>query len=295
MIKWEQQPVLRILPDRLKAVIESLPEYMLQDLEEIRLRRGSPATLRVKGEELPILAQGKTVIVTGRMLDQLLERATDHSAYASDAYLKQGFVTVSGGHRIGFCGQAVVEQGKIHALRSLSSASIRIAKAVPGYAAQLRQYIHQATGSVLVIGPPGAGKTTLLRELTRLLSDEFWQNVSLIDERFEIAACRNGEAVFSVGTRTDILSGCPKAEGLYIMLRTMSPQWLVVDEITEEEDILAIRQASYCGVKIAATAHAASKTDLENRPLYQSLLALGIFHTLITITMNHQIRGEALT
>ena len=148
--------------------------------------------------------------------------------------------------------------------------------------------------NALLIGPPGAGKTSLLREWTRLLSDDFGQRVSVVDERFEIAACRDGVALFPVGERTDVLSGCGKAEGMEWVLRTMSPQWIVVDEITSARDIAQMQRAGYCGVQLAATAHAANRQELQSRSLYRALLSSEIFHSLLIIDANRQVHAERL-
>lgn len=294
MTQWHIQSLLRVLPEVVADALTALPQEIRNSVEEIRMRNGQPVKLCFSHKEIILTIQMQPIMVTGQMLNRILEFSTEHSAYASQVYLQQGFVTLEGGHRIGFCGQAVLDGGQITGLRELSSVCIRVARAITGYEAQLRQLTGWQNGSVLIIGPPGAGKTTLLREVTRVLSDVHHQAVSLVDERFEIAGCRSGRPVFSVGGKTDILSGCPKALAIPRMLRTMNPQWLIFDEITEEKDIKAAIQASYCGVLLAATAHAANLTQLRKRPLYQSLLRAGIFQNLITIDEQRRLRMEVL-
>ena len=280
---------IRICPPPLAERLQALPAAERERLEEVRLRLGYPAAMLSRGRETPLTGAGGPLLVTSQLLRQLLDRVTDYSAYAAADYLRAGFITAAGGHRVGFCGQAILEAGRMRTLQAFSSASIRVARRVPDYAAQLAAWLHSAPDSTLIAGPPGAGKTSLLRELTRLVSDELGQRVSLVDERFEIAACQAGRALFPVGRQTDILSGCPKVQAMGLLLRTMSPQWMIVDEITDPADIAVMRQAGYCGVRLAATVHAAERRDLEERPLYRSLLQAGIFRTLLTIGPDRRV------
>lgn len=189
---------------------------------------------------------------------------------------------------MGVCGEVVWENNAIHSLRNFSSISIRIA------------HEHKGIGTIpsrstLILGPPGCGKTTLLRDCVRLLSDADECRVALLDERGEIAACRDGVPGFDVGGHTDILTGCQKATGIIMLLRTMNPQWIAVDEITREEDIRAMVQASYCGVRLLATAHADSLQDLQRRPIYRELMEQKVFEDYLLFQREHKfisIRGE---
>jgi len=140
--------------------------------------------------------------------------------------------------------------------------------------------------STLILSPPGMGKTTLLRDMVRLLSDRYRFRVAVADERGEIAAMYEGRPGMDVGRRTDVLEGCGKAEGTMTLLRAMNPEIIAMDEITEMRDLEAIRQASYCGVKLLATVHAENREGLIRRPLYRELLALEVFSRFVTVE-NH--------
>jgi len=218
--------------------------------------------------------------VTKEVLQNLIASACRQSVYAYAETLKQGFITLEGGHRIGVCGVGVLHNGRIHTINYISSAVIRIARQIPGVADKI---VWNMSGSTLIIGAPGSGKTTLLRDLIRQLSDKRGQRIALVDERGEVSAGVHGLPQFSLGMRTDILINVPKAEGVMMLLRTMRPQWIAVDEITTAEDLIAMEQSSYCGVYLLATAHADSIDDLSNRKLYQRMMEMRIFRTIILL------------
>lgn len=179
-------------------------------------------------------------------------------------------------------------------LRDISSMNLRIAGQHLGCADAAADFLWTHPRSCLVIGAPGSGKTTLLRDLIRQISDRFLWRVSVVDERMELACCVGGKAQFQVGAHTDILSGVGKQRGIEMLLRTMNPQWIALDEITAEADVEEMVRASYCGVRFLATAHAVSRDELQRRPVYRTLLQTQLFETLITILPHRQIRTEVM-
>ena len=282
----EVRQALRICPLGLRQAIDRLPDAGA--MEELRLRCGQPPACRIAGKEraLPLAP------VTPELLRGMLEQATQRSAYAMQEMTRCGFVTLPGGHRLGICGTAVVQNGTITALREPSSLNLRIARQPDGIADRLRDALWARPQSVLLCGAPGSGKTTLLRDLIRQLSDRFGWRICVVDERLELAACASGVPQFRLGAHTDVLSGAPKAAGIELLLRTMNPEWIAVDEITAEADIAAIRRASYCGVRFLATAHAADRRELESRPLYRALLQDGFFRMVAFLLPDRSVRIE---
>ena len=188
------------------------------------------------------------VLADQELIRGILETCSRHSLYAYEREISQGFLTICGGHRVGIAGKAVVEDGHVRTVRDLSSLNIRVAHEVKGCAKNVLPYLMDGETflDTLLISPPGAGKTTLLRDLIRELScGGTWgagKNVSVVDERSEIAACFGGVAQCDLGPRTDVMDGCPKSEGMLMMLRSMAPQVLAVDEITAPEDIAYTRR-----------------------------------------------------
>lgn len=283
-----------LLPYELKEAAERLtgPEKALA--EEFRLRAGRAPMVSGPMGEYPFPGTENMSIQTSD-LALLLEVASQASAHTVLDRVRSGFVTVRGGHRVGLCGSAVVKVGEVRNLRLISSAAIRIAREVPGAAAQVLPALLEegALQSTLILSPPGAGKTTLLRDLVRCVSDGVGVaplRVGLADERGEVAAMYNGIPQTDVGGRTDVMDGCPKSEALMMLLRGMNPQVLSADEVTAAEDIEALEEASGCGVRLLCTAHGGGIADLWRRPLYRRLMELGLFQRAVLIRLEGGVR-----
>lgn len=274
-----------VLPREMRTACAAYAAGRGHAWEEIRLRAGRGLSLVGPGCEETVLLSGHPIRVSAQDLRTVLELATNSSYQSAAEQLRRGFYTMKGGHRIGVTGSIAVREGQAVAFRELSSLTIRVARAVPGAASGLEETLMEngRFQSTLLLSPPGGGKTTLLRELLVLLSDRFGQRIALADERGEVAALWKGEPQLRVGERTDVLDGCPKAEGMLMLLRSMTPQVLAVDEITARADVEAITMAANCGVAVLATAHAADTADLSRRPLYRRLLAQRVFERAIVI------------
>lgn len=282
---------LYCFPSFLKSETDKLSQKQQERIEEYRLRNGHPPSVLLDGEEF--LLNCRTV--TGAILEEILLQATGQAVYSAKEMLKNGYLTLPGGHRLGICGTAVYKGEEITFLKDVSSVNLRIASDRPGFASPVANYLWTHPDSALIIGPPGAGKTTLLRDLIRQLSLRFRHRVCICDERMELAACKDGVPQFDIGPCSDVICSARKDQGIEMLLRTMSPQWIAVDEITSERDICAMEKASYCGVKLIATAHAADISELTMRPLYHKLVTTGIFQIIIVISKTREIQIKELT
>ncbi|MBR5537068.1 MAG: stage III sporulation protein AB [Clostridia bacterium] len=266
----------QLLPERLWKAAYSLDEQQRQQCEELRVRLGRPLAATVAGRTV-LLGDG-AVLPVKEELDQLLARATECSVHTYLEQLWQGYLTTKHGHRLGICSQMV--SGERQVLRGLSSVNIRVARQIRGLDEAVPVCGKDGFQSTLILAPPGAGKTTLLRELCRRLSLD-WR-VAIADERYEIAACADGKPRFSVGA-CDVLSGGHKRETVPMLLRSMSPQILAVDEITQEEDCRVLLDCVGCGCGLLATAHGTGADDLKRRPAYRQLLEHQVFRQVIRI------------
>ena len=285
-----------LLPELLE-LLHTLPVSFLESLEDIRLRQGQPILVcsgvgdgflcRLGG----LTQQAKEAIwADNAMLQKMVLLLSGSSFYAMEEELRCGYITLPGGHRAGLTGQGVLEKGYIRTLKNISSINLRLARAVYGAGDDFLPYMVEkgAVCHTLLASPPRAGKTTVLRDLVRQLADGAMglppYNVAVADERSEIAGCVNGCPQLPVGYRTDVLDHCPKAEGMMLLIRSMSPQVLVTDEIGRPEDSLALEEALHAGIKVVATAHGASREELLSRPGTGTLLQNGFFQRVIFIS-----------
>lgn len=272
---WEQ--LLMILPLWLRREVDGLGR---ESMQELRLRTNCPPELVQKGGSLWLRRN-----VTEEDLSFCLNAASRYSPWNA-ATLDQGYLTAPGGHRIGVCGGAVVKGEKMAGIRDVTSLCIRVARDFDG----IEENLGALSGSILILGPPGWGKTTLLRALIRRIS-EGGEHVAVVDERQELFP--SGGA-FERGKCTDVLSGCPKAEGILTVLRTMGPDTIAVDEITAQEDTQALLRAANCGVRLLATAHAASRDDLKQRAVYRPLLESSTFANLVIMNRDKSWKLERM-
>ena len=257
---------------------EALRPYVGRGVEEIRLRNGRAPSLLIGGSERSFLQKA----CGQEEIRRVLEKVSGASLHSVAAALADGYLSCRG-IRVGVCGRAVMEEGKLIGFRDFSSLALRIPRACRGIAEGiLRRVAAEGYHNTLLLSPPGGGKTTLLREMIRRLSDG-GTRVSVVDERNELSASDGPEPQFDLGLCSDVLIGTPKALGAMLMLRSMNPQLIAMDEITRPEDVDAIRQIVGCGVGILASAHAAGEEELRQRALYRELMEADVFRFLVTI------------
>lgn len=267
-----------------KELLNILPQWMRQEVD--RLGKDTLQELRLRVNDPPELVMCTQVVWMERIVSRedlqcCLQSASRYSPWAAES-VAMGYITAPGGHRIGLCGEVVIHNGYVTGIRKLTSVCIRIARDFSGMG---EGFLPRE--STLILGAPGWGKTTLLRDLSRSLARQ--ETVAVVDEREELFP-----EGFDRGKRMDILSGCPKVQGIQQVLRTMGPSWIAVDEITEEADCIAMIHAMGCGVKLLATCHAASREEFFSREIYKSLARYGVFTQLMILNPQKHWRLERM-
>ena len=270
--------VLEFIPPNIKSLLAHIPTERKHIIEEIRLRLCKPLMICGNNWDFYIDSSGnitkehKDLYILNRFdIKRASELIQNFSVYSFGEELRNGYITIPGGHRIGISGRTVIENGKVKAIKDISFINYRIAREIRGAADKILKYILEGSLGIyntLIISPPQCGKTTLLRDLVRQISNGIkdfgirGQKIGLVDERSEIAACFMGAPRNDVGIRTDVMDACPKAGGIMMMIRSMSPEIIATDEIGKLEDAVALQEAVNAGVKIIATIHGNDIEDL---------------------------------
>lgn len=262
-----------------QAYLNILPVWMREEVDRLGVQ--SLLELRIRVDRHPdlITLKGKYSLqkkISPADISYCMNAVSNYSPWASTT-IQSGYITATGGHRVGICGDVVIANGRISTIKNVTSLCIRVARDFPG----VGQKAAGIEESMLIIGAPGKGKSTLLRDLIRQKSKN--ESVAVVDERKELFPTVGADFCFFPGLSTDVLSGCSKPLGMQMLIKTMNPSWIAVDEITEAEDCQGLIQAAWCGVKLLATAHAESIHDFLNRPVYKPLIQNSIFKKIIVM------------
>ena len=297
---WAGSGLLPVLPANIRRLVSALPGPVLDNIEEIRVRQGKPLVLGLSSGDMFVNPEGKPARqaaeayhVTPADMENLINLLSGSSLYALEEELRTGFITLPGGHRAGITGRAVLDGGKVRTLKNLSCCNLRISREVMGAASGLLPHIvNKRSGQIyhtILVSPPGCGKTTMLRDIIRQISSGIpgliypGLTVGLVDERSEIAGCYRGVPQRDVGIRTDVLDGCPKAEGMMMLLRSMGPRVIAADEIGRREDVDALEEVLNAGIKVLITAHGSSLADLAERPVLSGLIRSRIIERYVIL------------
>ena len=283
-----ENQVLGILAKSVRRIIQGYAGG-LEGLQEIRLRTGQPVRIVQDNKEEILPSAGSPHIITKEEVRETMDYISHYSLYAYENELRQGFLTIEGGHRVGVAGKVIMEKDKVKNIQYISSVNIRVSHEVIGCADGLLPYItkNKQVCHTLIISPPCCGKTTLIRDLIRQISDgnQYVKgcSVGVVDERSELGGCYLGIAQNHLGSRTDILDCCPKAEGMIMLIRSMAPQVIAVDEIGTSEDIHAVEYAMQCGCKLIASVHGLDMDEAKKKPVLGELIRRRMFERYVVL------------
>ena len=274
-----------IRPYLLSRVLDALWDTHTE-ITELRLSRGKKITVVQAGKASHLqTTSAKNIFADDVIFTYTLNKLSGGSLYSIGESLKNGYATIKGGHRVGICGTAVMDNARIHSVKDISDLCFRVCREIKGSGRGIYREILRGkhVESALIASPPGYGKTTILRDVCRLLSEgntSPTQFVGIADERCEIAAMSKGISGFDIGEYSFVCSGYPKDKAIQIMLRTMAPTVIVTDEIGSIEDFNAVAEAAKCGVAVIASVHARDIEDLkvrfkESLRLFESVFFIG--------------------
>ncbi|SDB99892.1 stage III sporulation protein AA [Pelagirhabdus alkalitolerans] len=284
------QTIVDLFPDTYQPVVEMMFKRYPNQIEEIRIRLNQPIEFVLNNQDY--VTHGSSI--QPAHCQYIFTRISGYSTYRLAEELKQGYITVKGGHRIGIVGQVVINNSQIEHLQNISSFNIRIAKESIGISESIIHHLRDNNRyfNTLLIGPPQSGKTTLLRDIARYIGSGSnkhpAQKVLIIDERSEIAGCVDGAPQFNLGRRTDVLDHCPKYEGMMLAIRSMSPDVLIVDEIGSALDLEAIQDCLKAGVTVFCSAHSDDLEQLKKRKNFQSIIDSNLFSRYVVINTNRR-------
>ena len=297
----KKEDFMKIFTSQIRIILSKL-QIDFEQLQEIRLRIQSPLLILYQNKEFYVREDGtlggnreNAYIISKNEIKETMEYISNYSLYAYEEEMKQGFITIQGGHRIGLAGKVIMEKDMIKSMKYISFINVRLSHQMKGCADGILPYMIEENNvkHTLIISPPRCGKTTLLRDMIRQLSNgtEYFKGVTVgvVDERSEIGACYMGVPQNELGVRTDILDCCPKAKGMLMLIRTMSPQVMAVDEIGSREDIEAIEYVINCGCKLIATVHGSSIEDIRTKPLLRELLQEHVFERYIILNNKRKV------
>lgn len=294
--------VKKYLPSTVSDALDNLSKSQQEGLTEIRIRRNMPVvfvinsrTCFVDNRNISFSVQEKNALtVTSTDFKDMFNRLCSYSVYSNMNNLKNGYITLENGSRVGVCSSAVYEDEKLVSVKNISSVNIRIPRQAVGCSREvLNKIFADGICSVIVAGNPSGGKTTLLRDMARELSDGFnseYKKVVIVDERNELAGKVGNDFTLDVGVNTDVITGFDKAKGIENAVRTMSPDIIVCDEIATQKEFERIRFGFSCGVRFLLSIHIGKKQDLYAKPIVRDLLSTGEFEKIILLDDNYSVK-----
>ena len=280
-----EDEIIKLFP---KKLTEEVEKYLKENqVEEIRVKTNKPIIINTNKNEIIMDYRA-----TEEDLKFMMSKISSYSLYAFEEEIKQGYITLKGGHRVGLAGECVISNGDVSTIKNITSLNIRVTREIIGVSNKVMKHII-SQGKVLntlIISPPKCGKTTLLRDMARNISNGMYslnlngKKVTIVDERSEIAGSFNGIPQLNVGIRSDVLDNCLKKTGMLMAIRSLSPEVLVCDEIGTKGETEALKMAFNSGVNIIVTVHGFDIEDIYERDVFKELINQSMLQRIIVLS-----------
>lgn len=286
------QTVLRVIPIKLREKLKTALSVVWNSVQDIVLRAEKPVCVYLGRNQMYLTRTGcltdclnsqELQIASVSDVLECFNIACGYSVYSHLNEIKEGFITINGGHRVGISGTAVVCGGDIQNIRNVSTVSIRLSRQIKRCAESIANDVLKSAGGLLLCGSPASGKTTMLRDMARLLSTEYGGRVALIDTRGELASVYNGVPQNDIGL-SDVLDLYPRTQGIEQAIRSLSPEFIICDEIGSKDDANAILQGVNCGVRFVASMHAGNMDELQRRKNISEIISTGAFDKVVFLS-----------
>ncbi len=285
-VSWKND-IFPFLSNEIISSINKLPTSVVHNISEIRLRCFGCVSVSILDENRILYYNGNPILLNQQQIETVFNKLCNNTLFKFENQIRNGYITINGGHRVGFCGSAIYDSNNIVTLNNITSIVFRISRQIKNAAREIigNIYEHGKVSSTLIVSEPCGGKTTILTDLTRIFSG-FGIRCAVVDERGEICSMYNGKAQKDIGGLTDVLNEYKKQDGLSLALRCLSPQVIICDEIGATDDIDMIIETMNAGVPVVATAHASNEDELLDRPQIERLIDSGAIDKIIILKGN---------
>ncbi len=261
--------VLNLLPEQLKLPLNIISDSERENISEVHIRENRPLSVTLFGQDYIISRQGilkiscdDGFVCSAMDINEIFKKICGGSIHSFEREISEGFITLDGGIRAGFCGTYTPPHNSLCGVKNITSVNIRIPKEIIGSADEIYERVGEGFHGLIIAGSPSSGKTTILRDLCRILAQK--NRVCIIDERFEIGG-------YNMGSFCDVYRGYPKEQAIVSAVRTMNPQYIACDEIGKKSDIKALEYAIGCGSAIIVTTHAPDLASLKRKEWFSKL------------------------
>ncbi len=285
--------ITSFISPRIQGYLRKLSEKSISEIQEIRLRANRPVVIVTSSgssfltdnSRLSYIMSVNCVIPTQNEIFDTINKMCEYSMHSHYEDLLNGYITLPNGSRVGVCGTAVYDKEAVKGIDNINSVNIRIPRNIHGVSEPIfEKILAKFPTNIIIVGPPSSGKTTMLRDIAYQLSSGRlgrYHKLCVVDERKEIFPSKIN--VNELGPNTDVLLGFPKSKGISMAVRTLSPEYIICDEIGSNEEVKSILEGINCGVVFILSIHARAINELRNKNSFRALVEKGNFNKTVLL------------